>query len=270
MNPNAFDRISWHFAERRARRQGLASAQDAIPESVPVEPWTGEKTTYLFVQSFQSGTIAPIENQDGRYTVTLEQGTGQTIYFADRPSRDVGATDTPQFLKGLGFSEQDPPNAALIVETEPGETDIAVVELYNPTIAPDTGTVTYEVEVLENWRDDLELGLQEDPTDLAALASEFGAAHLLIDDCPADSFVDCLLRTSYFHYEKIGVFYQVDYCWNYLVCMPCEPHGHVQPDRCTTHYYWEDKCNATFPDCEGRCEAWYAWPAVDFNCHGSR
>lgn len=281
-----FDRISKRFAERRlTRRQALASggaslvagltaagfaqatAQTSTPEVVEVEPWDGEKTTYLFVQSFHAGSIVPTEGAEGRYTVTLEQGTGQTIYFGDRPSRDVGTTDTTQFLEGLGFSEANPPNAAMILETSPGESDVAVVELYNPTIAPDTGTVTYDVEVLENWRQDLELGLQEDPTDLATLAPEFGAAHLLIDDCPADSYVDCAVTVGFMQFEKKGVFYQVDYCWNFGVCMPCEPYGHDQPDRCTTPNYWRDKCNTTFPDCQGRCYAWYAWPAADFGCN---
>lgn len=273
MNPRSFDRISRRFAERRLpRRQARAAGQEAdatpaaTPDAVPVERWGGEKTTYLFVQSFRSGTITPSEEQDGRFTVTLEHGTGQTVYFGDRPSRDVGVTETPQFLEGLGFSPEDPPNAALIVETALGETDTAVVELYNPTYDPTTQGVTYDVEVLGNWEDDLELGLREATADLATLAPEFGAAHLLIDDCPSDSYVDCNLRTAYLQWEKKGVFHHVDYCWNYLVCMPCEPHGHVQPDRCATHYYWEDRCNATFPDCQGKCEAWYAWPAVDFNC----
>ncbi len=44
----------------------------------------------LFVQSFQSGSIAPVDGAEGRYTVTLEQGLGQTIYFSDRPERIVG------------------------------------------------------------------------------------------------------------------------------------------------------------------------------------
>jgi len=281
VNPNAFDRISKRFAHRKlSRRQALATgsaavasagltaagirpaaAQDATPETVLAEPWDGEKTTYLFVQSFHSGSIVPAEGQDGRYTVTLEQGTGQTIYFADRPSRDVGAADTAQFLAGLGFSEDNPPNAAMILETAPGETDIAVVELFNPTIAPDTGTVTYDVEVLENWQEDLELGLREEPADLEALAPEFGSAHLLIDDCPTDATVSCeygdwVGNSSGAQRQTAGKFENVDTCYNYIWCMPCEPYGHTTPDQCATTYYWGNKCNETYPACEGGC-----WPS---------
>lgn len=280
MNPSAFDRISKHFAERRlTRRQAIASggpgiagaaiaarfapvsAQEGTPEVVETEPWDGEKTTYLFVQSFHSGSIIPMEGQDGRYTVTLEQGTGQTIYFADRPSRDVGVAETSQFLDGLGFLEDNPPNAALILETAPGESDVAVVELFNPSYDPVTAGVTYEVAALENWRQSVELGLEEDPADLAALAPEFGAAHLLIDDCPTNSTVYCVRGAGT---RPIGSFWPVDSCWNFFVCMPCEPYVHDQPDRCATQDYWSQKCNDTFPECQRLCKSDFSWPFA--NC----
>jgi hypothetical protein len=58
----------------------FAQEADATPTAT-----TGEKNTYLFVQSFQSGSIAPSTSEFGTHTITLEQGWGQTIYFADRP-----------------------------------------------------------------------------------------------------------------------------------------------------------------------------------------
>lgn len=287
MNPKAFDRIGKLFAERKlSRRQALATggaglaggtlatfapaaAQDATPAMEETEPWDDEKTTYLFVQSFQTGTITPTEGTEGRYTVTLEQGTDQTIYFADRPSRNVGTTATPAFLQTLGFSDDNPPNAALIVETAPGENDVAVVELFNPTYDLGTQRVTYDVEVLKTWRNDLELGLQEDPIDLAELAPAFGAAHLLIDDCPdgcteqqAQGIFDCPehgtvscieLSRGWFDGKVVGEYHDIDHCGNFGVCMPCEPYGHTQPDRCATQRYWTDKCNHDFAACKRMC-----------------
>src|SRR4051794_22187309 len=115
MNSNRFDAISRLFAERRiSRRQALsrvgaglgaagiaatglasASAQDATPEATTEQ---GERViSTLFLQSFQSGKIVPTEGADGRYTVTLEHGLGQTIYFSDRPERIVGTIATPAF-----------------------------------------------------------------------------------------------------------------------------------------------------------------------------
>jgi len=52
-----------------------ASAQEATPKASP-ESGAAEKTSYLFVQAFQSGSITPADGQKGRYTVTLEQGLG--------------------------------------------------------------------------------------------------------------------------------------------------------------------------------------------------
>ena len=281
MNPSHFDRISKRFAQRKlSRRQALAAgtasiaaagltaaglasatAQDATPETAP----TGDETTYLFVQSFHSGAISPTEGVEGRYTVTLDQGTGQTIYFADRPARDVGVTETPRFLEGLGFVEDNPPNAALLVETAPGETDVAVVELFNPTYDPTDRGVTYDVEVLETWRDDLELGLQEEPADLASFAPAFSAAHLLIDDCPR-AYIMCQdIRTERF----VSRFPNVPYCWAYdhNVCMPCEPYLSGEPTRCATKDWWTTKCNAQFPDkCQGWCKATFSVPASNNMC----
>ncbi len=274
MDQKRFDRISNLFAERRLSRRKavtasaalaagtLAGSQAAAQEATPVaspEPTAGEKTMYLFVQSFQSGSIVPTEGQDGRYTVTLEQGLGQTIYFADRPSRDVGVSPTPQFLEALGFSEDNPPNAAMLLETAPGETDIAVVELFNPSYDEATHTATYDVAVLENWQDSVELGFSDAPADLATLAPEFGTAHLLIDDCPSDSVWCYTVNGDGGWGTTIGTYYEQAYCYNYLVCMPCEPHGHTQPDRCSTYGYWAQKCDDAYGDTCGPygCRAWF-------------
>ncbi len=128
-----FDSISKLFARRRTVAGGTLS-QAATPAA---STWDGEKIPYLFVQSFEGGTIAPKEGEDGTYTVTLEHGLGQTLYFADRPSRDVGAVPTERFLRGLGFPDDNPPNAAIVVDDGNGGTDIAVVELRNPLDRPD-------------------------------------------------------------------------------------------------------------------------------------
>lgn len=268
-----FDEISKRFAERRlSRRQTVLAgaamagsaavghvtthaAQESSPEAVPVGGGQGgEKTMYLFVQTFQSGSIAPAEGVSGRYTVTLEQGTGQTIYFADRPSRDVGTTPTPQFLEGLGFPEDNPPNAALLVETEAGESDIAVVELFNPLYHPQDRGVTYDVEVLANWQDDLELGFRDAPADLATLAASFGTAHLLIDDCPSSTSVGCL--TTAYGGISIAPLTDAAACYNPgYGCVPCEPYGNNQPSACATHAYWTDQCNSALDLCDGQCRA---------------
>jgi hypothetical protein len=282
MDANRFDRIRKAFTQRRLSRRatlmsgaaglaavGLAAgfdrapaAQDTTPAGDATPAPDGDATRkipFLFVQTFQSGSITPVEGVDGRYTLSLGAGTGQTIYFSDRPERIVGTSPTPEFLEGLGFLPDNPPNAALVAETSPGETDVAVVELFAPLYDPITQGVIYEVEVLANWQTSLELGFSEAPTDLAALAPSFGAAQLFIDDCP-NLEIGCYPNKNN-TIDVIGSLGVQDFCWNYGVCMPCEPYGHTQPDRCATQFYWDDKCTEQFASrCEGgRCAADWWW-----------
>ncbi len=259
MDAHRFDTIVKLFASRRTRRQVLAqsatglaaslgTARAAAQEATPAAGETGEKTEFLFVQSFRSGSIAPKAGEDGIYTLTLEQGLGQTIYFSDRPERLVGADPTAGFLAGLGFSPENPPNAALVIEPAPGETEIAVLELFNPTYDEATHTATYDVKALAAWERTLALGFVEAPNDPAALAPTFGAAHLFIDDCQNADII-CYGQDN----DEVDSFDTQGMCYNYLTCFPCEPYGHTQPDKCQTNRYWNQKCNDSFPDCAGKC-----------------
>lgn len=280
MEASRFDRITQLFAQRRlSRRQAVsgsvggitvglaASGMNAFAQSTPAaspgaSPVAGvpDKSTYLFVQSFQSGTLTANTGND-RHTLTLEHGLGQTIYFGDRPSRDVGVTPTKQFLDGLGFTENNPPNAALIVETGDGVSDLAVLELYSPTYDETTNTATYQVQALEAWQESLDLGFQDAPTDLDGMATAFSGAHLLIDDC-ANGTVVCFDDGT-----PIGEFDDLPFCYNYGVCMPCEPYGHVQPDKCSTSGYWGGKCVQQYAS-DGQCgdvgECYADFPAAVF------
>lgn len=213
MNFVRFDRLCKTFASRRlSRRQTVtmgasalaagafaaggigqdSGAQNATP-SGEWTPVTGQhESSLMFVQTFQSGSVAPVDGANGRYALTLSNGTGQTVYFSDRPDRIVGASPTPRMLEQLGFTDDDPPNAALVVQTELGESDVAVLELFAPAYDPATRGVRYEVEVLANWRRELDLELTEAPTDLAALAPNFGSAHLFIDSSNVwEGYVAC-------------------------------------------------------------------------------
>ncbi len=180
MDASHFDRVARLFADRRisrraAMRQGgvglaaaglaaaglsAAAAQDATPAP------SGEKgeddPTFLFVQSFQAGTLVPKEGSSDTFALTLEQGLGHTVYFSDRPERIVGAASTATFLTQFPFGEDNPPNAALVVETSPGETDVVVVELTAPAYDEATHTASYEAKLLADYQ---ELGttFQEEP-----------------------------------------------------------------------------------------------------------
>lgn len=249
MNPIRFDRISRLFADRRRQAD---TASSATPDALHAdEAATDEKTSYLFVQSFQSGTLTPNANND-RHTLTLEQGLGQTVYFADRPSRDVGVTPTGSFLDVLGFPPDNPPNAALVVDTGNGETEIAVLELFDPTYDTDTQTATYEVRPLEAWDSSEGLNFHKAPSDLSTLSGELGTSHLFIDDCPNDT-ISCIAPYYGYQTQTVGTFENQGFCYDYLLCIPCEPFQHDPPYRSAVVEYWSDKCNNTYAACNGQC-----------------
>lgn len=284
MESTRIDAISKLFARRRlSRRQmllegsaglvaagvasaaysGTTSAQEATPDAAtPVAGGGKEYPEYpkmLFVQSYQSGSIAPKDDAEGQYTITLEHGLGQTLFFTDRPDRKVGASPTGDFLKGLGFAPDNPPNAALVVETADGGTDIAVVELFSPTYDEASHSTTYEATVLEDWEDALAMGFSKAPVDLATFAPSFGAANLFIDDC-ADGVVTCTSGDTdypcpgnlYYGDQPIcGTLGPMGYCYNWSEpgCWPCDPYDHLNPPADKLYEYWENQCAASFPVC---------------------
>jgi hypothetical protein len=261
--------ISKLFARRSADRSSARqetvltpTIPDGTPPAVPPVTNAAHGPEMLFIQSFQSGSIAPKAGVEGRYTVTLEHGLGQTIYFSDRPERQVGATPTPQFLQGIGFSADNPPNAALLVETAPGETGIAVVELFNPVYDEASHTATYEIEVLKDWKDSTELGFTTAPADPSQLASNFGTAHLFIDDCPNDEMVCLINDAPDGGWRSAGTIpYTAHdgfcYSWRHAGCFPCKPWFPPNGDSANapedSYWYWSARCEDFYPGCGRGC-----------------
>jgi hypothetical protein len=199
MQPQRFDRFTKALGTRLSRRSalwasaglgGLAltavarspmAAQDATPAASPVAE--GEKTTFLFLQTFEGGSLVPKPGAEGTYVLSLQGDHGRTIGFADRPERIVTSGPTQAFLDGLIFSPVDPPNAALVFEPSAGETDIIVLELLNPQYDEATQSLTYDVHILDAF-DGSGLSFQEEPRQPDPTGEEFGSAELFIDDCP--------------------------------------------------------------------------------------
>ena len=278
MTENSFDTITKLFASRRlTRRQavkgaagvtatGLAvtglsdssKAQEASPvpdESLP------KKGQTLFVQTYQQGSIDPKEGEAGTWTLTLEQGLGQTLYFSDRPERSVGITPSEQFINALGFPTDNPPNAALVFENESGNVDITVVELFNPQYDTATNTATYDIQLLKEY-ERLGITLQEQPSEPPDAHATFGATHLFIDDCP-DGTLTCVstecdpgetpLGGPYC--EPIGTIDNSShdgFCYSGwgAACLPCQPWYEYRSDA---KAYWAGQCNQLFSACNGNC-----------------
>jgi len=267
LDASRFDLVAKLFASHRlTRRQALTQSGSGIaagalaalhlaadthaqgtPQATPVQGSQRDAPEMLFVQAFRSGGITPAEGAQGRYTLTLEQGLGYTVYFSDRPDRIVGANPTPQFLQGLGFPDDNPPNAALVVETEDGQTEIAVVELFSPVYDEATHTATYEVAVLAEWERAGDMTFVESTADLAEMLPRFGAAHLFIDDCP-DAEIWCSRDGV-----NVGSFGVRGHCysWSEIACLPCDPWWEYVRDAM---WYWPQYCDNAFPhECNGNC-----------------
>jgi hypothetical protein len=274
MNSSQFDTITRLFAERRTSRRtalaasagvlaaGLApvAARDASPvaDGTPA-PSDTARVPFMFVQSLGAGSLAPKAGEEGTLILSADHLAGQTIFFSDRPERIVGMVPTERFFGaqgagGLGFTPVDPPNAALVLAaTGDHPTDVVILELIDPTFDVASGTVTYEVRVLDDI-EDMDLQLQQAPLTATEAARDFTAASLFIDDCANGSIV-CWNGSN-----QVGVSDPMGFCYNSsdVCCAPCQA-----PDGGS----WTAQCNEWFQaSCEGNCtasysEAWYQCPA---------
>ena len=99
----------------------------------------------LFVQ-----TAAGMSSQGD--TLTLHGLSPSTLYFSDRPQREVGHMTSRSFVdlwaEGENSFEKDPPNAVLSF-AEPGDRtpEDVVVEITSPALEGDA--LTYRIKVLD-------------------------------------------------------------------------------------------------------------------------
>jgi hypothetical protein len=201
----------------------------------------------LFVQTAAGGTFLPntLATPDGAthgtHLLTLSGHPGQTIGFSDRPQRNFGQLATPAFLEALGFTPENPPNAALVVSTPAGEDDILVLELLNPSYDAEANLLLYEAKILGEYAGEVLAPVTVRQQD-QELASEFDHASLFIDDC-ADWTIGCRDAQC----NQVGDVGSHGMCWNWdaFECQPCDGGwaGMAQA------------CNSKYPaECQGQCK----------------
>ena len=140
-----------------------------------------EKQVFLFVQVADSGSLVPKEGAAGQYVLTLNGVAPQTVYFSDRPARVAGHVTTDSFLKGLGFSDKNPPNAAVEVAQAAEDEDTIVVELRHPVYDAAKATLQYDVTIMADAKGGL---AYYDKKRDNKLPRAFSNVSLFIDDCP--------------------------------------------------------------------------------------
>lgn len=231
-----------------------AVAQDATPEAGTTPDPSAEQPEFLFVQLAERGTWTPKADQSGVYELTLTNVGTQSLYFSDRPARIVGTVPTADFLEGLGFTPEFPPNAAAVVRTPEGERDVLVIELFNPVYtqefdADGGASLRYDARVLEAYTGD---GLAEwkAEQDDYALPSSFSDVSIFIDGCPDANF-DCYGPMPDGLYARLGPLPGGPYrqCTRtlsgYSYCAMCFADEGALAQT----------CNNTYPQwCQGRCQ----------------
>jgi hypothetical protein len=119
------------------------SARNSQAVSASLEPQL-ERIDALFVQG-----AARFTSSQG--TMALHGLADSTVYFADRPRREIGHIPSRRFVElwaadAQGFAV-DPPNAVISFLDEEGDTSDVVVVLHEATLEGDD--LTYRVTVLE-------------------------------------------------------------------------------------------------------------------------
>jgi hypothetical protein len=209
MDATFFDRLVRHLGVRTNRRTALGTslaalalggrdrlaAGQATPTAAPGASPTAESGVpeFMFVQTATSGrgevnpsvstptTDSTPTPGGASFLLTLEDHPGLTVYFSDRPDRVVGATRTQEFLDGLGFGAENPPNAALVAEFERGQ-GVVVLELIEPVYDASTGTLVYGAEALAGYQGESLTPVVAEQI-AARLPATFGPAALFIDAC---------------------------------------------------------------------------------------
>jgi hypothetical protein len=261
MDPARFDRFTRGFARTRLTRRaalhggsvGVAGfLVGSVAASAQGTPTAGEEmaadASTLFVQTAAGGTFLPnsMATPDGAthgtHLLTLSGHPGQTIGFSDRPQRNFGSLDTTTFLETLGFSPDNPPNAALVVSTPAGDDDVLVLELLNPTYDNEADLLIYEANILGEYAGENLAPVADQQQDME-LASEFDHASLFIDDCPDADPLDCFANCN-----RVGDLGNRGMCWNWSAfqCQPCDG-GWIGTAA---------ECDNKYPECNGGCQTY--------------
>jgi hypothetical protein len=268
MDAHSFDAFTRQFSRIRATRRAAigaaitgfaaaalsrsSAAQDATPTTADDYP------QFLFVQLADRGTWAPSPNEPGVFLLSLTGASDQTIFFSDRPQRIVGTVATDQFFGTLGFTPDNPPNAAIVAHDETGQRDVLVVELFDPVIQQEFGddratTMIYKARVLDafagsnlnEWQ-----AIQQDDQ----LAHEFTNVSLLIDDCPDLNWCNGFDASREYHVRSMGPLPSgtIGTCWNWelIDCVPCNG---------AQNQFYYDLCNRDYPECNGTCKPQYSY-----------
>jgi hypothetical protein len=155
---------------------GDDASAGAATETVAAAESAG--TGLLFTHSVGAGTLEPSGGGD-EYTLTLTEPAERITSFTDRPVRSADTETVQEFVDSWeerGFAD-DPPNAALVIDSESSGSDTAVFEVADPSYDSQAGTLTYTAKKIESDQGASALPQGE----IDQVPESFEEAHLFID-----------------------------------------------------------------------------------------
>jgi len=133
---------------------GACLVTPVLPEAATEK----DRIEYFFAQTAEKAEITA--SSDGTWTLRLTGVDLDIIWFADRPSRDMGRISKEQFIKnwktGVDPFDKNPPNAAIELHDASGKNLLITVTLMSMT--PDGEDLIYRIRPLEAMK--LGLALQ--------------------------------------------------------------------------------------------------------------
>ena len=121
-----------------------ANGRQTLGKTVNLASAAHERIDALFVQSATGFTSEGV-------MITLHGLAESTVYFADRPRREIGHIPSHRFVElwsaGVHSFAEDPPNAVISFLDDEGDTSDVVVVLHEAKLEGDD--LTYRIEVLE-------------------------------------------------------------------------------------------------------------------------
>ncbi|MEX2256467.1 MAG: hypothetical protein WEC34_13590 [Acidimicrobiia bacterium] len=143
------------------------------------EPRT-RKAEVLFVLEGQQAWTET--SNDGELELTIAGIDPAALFFSDRPARNAGTILSSELFEGwdaLDF-EEDPPNAAIVMQEGPAGRRPTAVELGSPRYDAAAATVTLPLSALNGQESSWLRALTEDR------AATHGTIDLFIDTSPID------------------------------------------------------------------------------------
>jgi hypothetical protein len=170
---------------------GGAPAKAAPRPAAPTAHAASPAREILFAHDADAGSLVPVADDSRLYDLKLTGVHPNALYFADRPSRLVGATPLAHMLSGF-FGKPGKsalPNAAInAIDPTSGQQTVMGAELLSAQYSPKTATLTYRIRTLPQGPPDVQ---EQGRTDVVLPAS-LGQTSLFIDD----SYRSCAVLVS--------------------------------------------------------------------------